>query len=814
MGRLWQDVRYAFRTVLKTPGFTAVVVISIALGIAANTTVFSIVNGLFLGALPVNDAERLLSFSDNRSDFSYPDYLDYRDQTGHVFEGVSATFPIAPASLGGVGEPERIWGQLVSGNFFSVVGANPVVGRTFLPEEDKVPGRDPVVVLSHSLWRRRFGSDPGVQGRTVTLNGLRFSIVGVAPSGFHGAVRGIQPEFWVPLAMNEHIMPDFAMFHITTQRNAQCLLLNARLRNGVSRTQAAAAVEVVKRRIDDTYRKDEKRHRPPPTLDAAGGLIDGNGPKALGLIGVLMVMVSLVLMVACANVANLLLARATTRQKELAVRAAMGAGRGQLMRQLLTESVLLALAGAAGGFLLAVLAANALSRIELPLPLPIVFDFAPDLRVLVFTAGLSLLTALLFGLAPALRATRVDLVAGLKDEATGFRGLRSFGLRNGLVLAQVALSAVLLAGAGLFLHSFRNASSIDIGMQPDKVLLLAVDPKRQHYSRERTQQFLAHLRRRISALPGVRSVSFADNIPLTIFGTNYDFKAEGGKDRDERKINANVYTVGSGFFETMGIPLLRGRDFNRRTDNEHVAIINETMAWQLFGNDDPLGRQMIGGTTRSTIIGVARNSKSRTLGEDPANCAYLFLEAAPENIVGYFGITMAVKTWVDPQGLIRPVRGEIAQLDPDMAIFSTGTMQDHVDKSLLLPRVLAALLGICGAVGLTLAAIGLYGVMSYSVRRRTREIGIRMALGAKPGGVLRMVLRQGLTLTAAGLAIGLGIALVLGRFAASLLYGISGTDTVTFVVVPGVLLAAALVAILFPARRAAHLEPTAALRYE
>jgi predicted permease len=824
MNTLFGDVRYTFRTLSKAPGFAAVIIISIALGIAANATVFSVANGLLWGTLPVRDPGRLVVFDEGKS-LSYPDFTDYRDQTRDVFEGgVCAHFPLIPASLGVSGEPERVWGQAVSGNYFSAVGVPLALGRGILPSDDEVQGRDAVVVLSHALWQRRFGSDRGIVGREAVLNGQRYTVVGVTAPGFTGADRGLRTEFWVPLAMVEEIMPDLGKEPLRTKRRAQWLILNARLNPGVTHAQAVAAVNVVKKRLDDTYRKDEKNHRPPLTLNAAGSLIGGSETPALTLMAVLMVVVGLVLLVACANVANLLLARSTTRQREIAIRLAMGAGRRRLIRQLLTESILLASGGAVAGFALAAIAARAISRFQLPMPFPIVFDFNVDLRVLAFTAGLAVLTGILFGLAPALRATRPDLVGALKNESPGFGRMRRFGLRNALVIVQVALSLVLLAGAGLFLRSLQNASSIDLGMKPDHILLMAFDPKLQNYSREKTQQLLSTLRERVSALPGVRSVSFVDSLPLSIGGVNFDFKAANGAGRKPQQANADTYSVGSGFFETMGIPLLRGRDFNRRTGDEHVAIINETMARRLFGNEDPIGRQItndnpLEGQTKAdktpyTIIGLAGDSKSRTLGEKPANCAYLFLEAAPEKVFSFFGISLAVKTSVGPRSLIHPVRAEIAALDPNLAVFNTETMQEHVDKSLLLPRISALLLGVFGGIGLTLAAIGLYGVMSYSVRRRTREIGIRMALGAKPGKVLGMVLFQGLAVTAVGLAIGLALALALGRFAASLLYGISGTDLTTFLIVPAVLLAAAMAAIIFPARRAAHVEPSTALRYE
>lgn len=809
-----KDVRYAFRTLAKSPGFTAVILISVALGIAANATVFSVANGLLWGVLPVKDPGRMVMFSEGKS-FSYPDYLDYREQTTDVFEGgVAAHFPLIPASLGGVGEPERVWGQVVSGNYFSILGVNMALGRPILPEEDRLMGRDHVAVLSHSLWQRRFGADAGILGRDVVLNGQRYTVVGVAPAGFHGSERGIVSDFWVPLPMVEVIMPDLTMpGGGSTKRGNPWLLLDARLKPKVSRAQAVVAVNLVKKRLDDTYRKDEKHHDA-ITLQTAGGLIAASVTPAYALMAVLMVVVALVLLVACANVANLLLARATGRQKEIGIRLAMGAGRGRLIRQLLTESFLLALAGASVGFLLATGAARAISSFRLPAPIPVVFDFNVDMRVALFTVGLSLVTALLFGLVPALRATRPDLVGALKEgSAVSGRAGRS-GMRNTLVIVQVALSLVLLTAAGLFLRSLRNASSIDIGFKPANILVLRVDPKIHNYSPERTVQFLSQLRDRVSALPGVRSASFVNLVPLSLAGNGRNFDVDATKDRPAQSVNADVYGVFSGYFQTMGIPLLRGRDFELQANKQDVAIINETMAGHLFPNQDPIGRLVRADKDSYTVIGVVRNSKSRTVGEGPVNCAYLFLDVALGKGVLFFGISTLVKTSVDPRRLDRPVREQIAALDPNMAVFNTETMQEHLNESLLLPRLSAWLLGSFGAVGLTLGAIGLYGVMSYSVRRRTHEIGVRVALGARPGTVLAMVLRQGLALTSVGLAIGLSIAVAVGRLAASLLYGISGTDLITFLTVPAVLVAAALVAIVIPARRAARVDPVVALRNE
>ncbi|HWR51581.1 MAG TPA: FtsX-like permease family protein, partial [Bryobacteraceae bacterium] len=460
-------------------------------------------------------------------------------------------------------------------------------------------------------------------------------------------------------------------------------------------------------------------------------------------------------------------------------------------------------------------AARGLSRLSLPLPIPITFDLTPDLRVMAFTAALAVLTGILFGFAPAIRATRPNLTGALKGDSVVFGKTRRFSLRNGLVIVQVALSMVLLAGSGLFLRSLGNASSIDIGMRPGNVLMMAVDPKLHNYSPEKNRQFVAQLRERVQALPGVQNVTFLDSIPLSIGGTSFDFKADG---KEAKSANADVYNVGANFFKTMEITLLRGRDFSAATDGK-AAIVNENLARHLFGTDDPVGRQMTANAGQPpkdvyTVVGVARNTKSRTLSEAPANCAYLYLESRPEAVMSFYGISIAAKTSGNPRRLERAMRQQIAMLDPNLAIFNTRTMEEHLEGALLVPRLCATLLTIFGAAGLTLAAIGLYGVMSYSVRRRTREFGIRIALGAHAPGLLRMVVRQGLVLAGIGLAIGFAIAFSLSKFAASMLYGIDAHDAVTFTAVPAILLAVALLAIVVPARRAAGIQPMQALRSE
>ncbi|HLN00154.1 MAG TPA: ABC transporter permease [Bryobacteraceae bacterium] len=807
---LTQDVSYAWRTLRKSPGFTGAVIFSVALGIAANTTVFSIVNAVLLGSLPVRQPARLVNFSEGNS-FSYPDYLDYRNQTKDVFEGVCANLVLVPASLGGVAEPERIWGQLTSGNYFAVVGVKPALGRGFVPEEDQVPDRDPVVVLSYGLWRRRFGADPAIVGRAVILNNLRYTVVGVAPAGFHGAARAIVPEFWVPLAMASEMMPDLAKEQ--NQRDSSWLMLDARLKAGVSRERALAAVNVVKKRLDAAYRKTEKNPTP-ITLSVAGGFPGGASGFVFGLMATLMIVVGLVLLIACANVANLLLARASARQKEIGIRLAIGASRARLIRQLLTESILLSSLGAAAGFLLAVAAIRPIARFELPLPLPIGFDFTPDLRVFAFTAVLSVVTGIVFGLAPALRATRPDLVATLKDQGGAVSSFRRFGMRNVLVVTQVALCLVLLVGSSLFLRSLGNASSIDLGMRTDNLLMMGFDPKLHHYSPDKTRLFLTELRAGVTALPGVKSVSYLDIVPLLSIGSHTEnVQAEDGK-RGTEPSRADVFSVGTDFFETMGIPLLRGQAFHSPLGTAPVAIVNETLAKQLFPHEQTIGRVLRMADKTYAVVGIAKNSKSNYFGEGPESIIYVPLEQHPEDVMSFIGISILVKTAGNPRAMTRAVRAQIAALDPNLAVFGVQTMQEHAEKSMLVPRLSAVLLGVFGAVGLVLATIGLYGVLSYSVRRRTHEIGIRMALGASARGVLRMVAQQGMLLAGVGLAIGLAISFGVWRFAASLLYGISATDGVTFIGVPVLLMAVAFVATMLPARRASRVDPMDALRYE
>jgi predicted permease len=602
--------------------------------------------------------------------------------------------------------------------------------------------------------------------------------------------------------MRRDFVPD--LVKDAEKRTAYWIGVSGRLKPGVTRVQAVAALNVVHTRINQTYRKNDRRDS--LTLDKAGR-IPGERQGVAGLMAILMVVVALVLLIACANVANLMLARAVDRQREIGIRLAVGAGRARLVSQLLTESVILAALGAVGGFALAYAAARALSRFQLPLPIPFALDFTPDLRVLAFTAAVTVAAGVLFGIAPAIMASRTDLVSALKGR---------FGLCNLLVGVQVTLFSVLLIAAGLFVRSLASAASMDLGIRPEGVLMMAVDPKTAGYSNERLREFLRQAEERLTALPGVRSAAAVNILPLSMAQSGENFRdADAGEKADSTE--ANVFATTAAFFQTVGMPLLRGRTFRPLTDlDAPVALVNRTMARRLFGNREPLGRRIRDGKGKTyEIIGVTGDSKSVTLGEEVRACAYTYLPRdAAEQVLSLLGMTFLVKTGGDPAAMVRPVRDEILKLDTTLAVFNVDSLGRHVSRAFLVPRLCAVLFGVFGLIGLVLAAVGLFGVVSYSVRSRTREIGIRVALGATPGAILRLVLTQGLAIVALGLALGLAIAAAVSRFTASLLYGVSPTDLLTFAAVPVVLLLTAVAAVVVPARRACAIRPMDALRLE
>ncbi|MGD0578247.1 MAG: ABC transporter permease [Bryobacteraceae bacterium] len=809
---LRQDLTYAIRSFAKTPALTATIVVSMALGIGANTTVFSIVNELLITIVPVRDPERLFVMTRGQApSCSIPAYLEFRDQTRQVFEGVTAHSLIpAAANVRAGGSAQRVWGGLVSGNFFQVTGAPLFLGRGIFPNEDEVRGRDAVVVLGYDLWRR-LGEDRTIVGKRITLSGLPYTVVGVTAPGFLGLDRGILNEFWAPLAMRTHLAADIAS--IDMSRNCQWIEMTARLRPGVTREQALAAANLVHARAHKQFEPNDQLE--PMVLVRAGHVGTFLQEILNPLVSALAVVVGLLLLIACANVANLLLARAATRQHEIGVRLAVGADRRRIVRQLLTESILLSTAGAVLGFLLTIPVAAALAQIQPQFGIPMRFDFTPDVRVLGFTAALAVLTGVLFGLAPALTGTRGSLSEAMTETGWGGGGSHRGRLASTLVGVQVALSLILLVTAGLFLRSLHNASSIDVGMKPQGALMAAVDPIGPSYSLDKKKRLFHDLQERVEALPGVQALGYIDLPPLSMAESNSNFS-----DADSaagQRIRGDKMRVSQHYFDASGISLLQGRDFETaRDDKARVALINRTLAQRLFGQDSPIGRHVRDGNEQGTknvyeVIGIVRDAKVESVGE--ATVPSLFLHLVDfDGSLSFYGVTMIARTRGDPLLLATAMQREVSALDPELPLFNVKTLQSHIDEALLLPRVSGALFGAFGSIGLVLALVGLYGVVNYSVRTRTREIGIRMALGARPARVAGSVLRQGLVVVGAGLSLGLAVAYSLSRFMASLLYGIMPTDPMTFLGVPTILLVASLAALLLPARRASRIEPMTALR--
>ncbi|HYY97780.1 MAG TPA: ABC transporter permease [Pyrinomonadaceae bacterium] len=838
---LLQDVKFGARTLGKNPGFALIVTLTLALGIGANTAIFSFVNAVLLRPLPVAEPERLVYvFGGTRATpynvSSYPDYVDYRDRN-NVFSDLIAYSPIT-LSLNDNGQAEMISGLIVTGNYFDALGVSARVGRTFLPEEDTTPGGHPVAVISHGLWQGRFGADPGIAGRKLLLNGQPFTIVGVSPSGFNGAALGETYDIYVPMAMQALVRPPRGGYSgemnpdLLSKRGPRWLDLVGRLKPGVSAEEAQAALGTLAAQLAQAY-PDTNRDQTATVSPVSGGDPTQRGTLR-SVACLLLAVVGLVLLIACANVANLLLARAAGRRKEISLRLALGASRGRLVRQLLTESLLLALLGGASGLLLAVWLVNTLRTYSPPANFfPVAFDFSLDGNVLGFTLLLSIVTGLVFGIAPALQASNPDLIAALKDEAAlvpgaGGRTARRFSLRNLLVVAQVALSLVLLISAGLFLRSLQQAQRIDPGFDPERVLTMPLNINLLRYTKTQGQEFYRQVLERVGALPGVQSATLTRTPPLsgasrqstvTISGAESPDRAgqsesSGGGGGEVANNLTLTSPVGPDYFRTLNIPLMRGRDFTAqdREGAPGVAIVNETFARRYFPGEDPIGQRVSLGGARGPwleVVGLARDGKYITLGEAPAPFLYQPLAQRHET-----GMVLLVRAGGDPAQLVAAVRGEVRAIEPNVPLTNSRTMEDLLSTSLYPARMGATLLGAFGLLALLLASVGLYGVVSYSVSRRTREIGIRMALGARGGDVLRLVLRQSMTLVAFGVLLGLAAAFAATRMLVGFLYGVSPTDPSAFVGIAVLLTLVSLAASLVPARRAARIDPLVAFKHE
>jgi putative ABC transport system permease protein len=802
MRTLLQDLRFGFRMLWKRPGFTAVAALVLALGVGANTAIFSVVNAVLLRPLPYPGAERIVAFDGvnpskgiTESNLSAPDFEDWRSED-RAFEGLSVYWT-ANASLTGGDEPERVALGRVGGDFFRVMGVGAAAGRAVGPEDDKQGGAD-VAVIGHGLWRRHFGASPEVIGRRIEVSGRSYEVVGIMPPGFDFPQRA---EIWAPARLDASKEP----------RDNRSYSVIGRLKEGVSLREAQAELDGLTARLAAAY---------PPTNAGWGVQLKTLKDNIVGPVRVMLLVllgaVAFLLLVACANVANLTLARAAARRREVAVRLALGAGRWRVARQLMTESLLLSLLGGAAGVALSVWLVDLLVALA-PEDTPRISEAGVDASVLLFALGAAGLTGALVGLAPALQATRPDVQAALKEGGRGAAGERG-GLRSLLVVSEVAISVVLLVGAGLLVKSFARLGSVNPGFDPAGVMTIRVALPSARYKEPRQKaEFYEKLLERVRAVPGVESAGAVLSLPLggSNFSVGRSFIREGRPETPEEATNAGYQVVSPGYFGAARVPLVAGRDFDER-DGEGatmVVVVNETLARQSFPGEDPLGKRIkVWRDEKFTreVVGVVGDVKSQTLDAEAGPQIYV----PHKQDAGWGGLSLAVRAKGDPQSLVPSLRAEVRALDSNLPVFDVKTLGQVVDASLAYRRATAVLMAAFACLAAALAAVGLYGVISYAVTQRTREIGIRVALGARPGDVLRLVLRQGGALVVAGVALGALLAFAATRAMQSLLYEVSSADPAVFILVPLLLGAVALVACLVPARRAARVDPMVALRHE
>jgi putative ABC transport system permease protein len=808
---LCQDLRFGARMLAKQPGFTLIATLTLALGIGVNTAIFSVVDAVLLRPLPFREAERLMMLGtvdsrkgDGLSSVSYPNFVDLRAQSGS-FERL-AVFRDRSFTLTGSGEPARLKGVVASADLFALLGVSPSLGRSFRPEEDNAGAS--VVILSHGLWRRRFNSDPQVIGRNITLDDRSLTVVGVAPAGFQFPIAAEPADLWTTIAHDAT-----GNDPMTAQRGLAYLSVIGRLKPGVSGAQAQAEMDGIARSLERQYPDDNAHHgaRLAPALEQIVG--DVRRPLLI-LFGA----VGCVLLIACANVANLLLARATARRREIALRAALGASRGRVIRQLLTESVLLALAGSVCGWLLAWSCMESLLSLS-PENIPRLQDIRLDGRVFGFTLLVSLLTGAVFGLAPALQAAKTELTETLKEGGRSGEGARGARLRGALIIAEVAVALVLMAGAGLLLNSFWRLLQVNPGFDPRQTLTFRLSLPASKYSGSQAVAFFERLQARLQNLPGVRGASVTFALPFGKGNIDTALDIEGRPVAPGDRPHVECQSVLPDYFRTLGIRLIKGRDFNARDDlnARRVAIINEALARRFFPNEDPIGKRIRPGITTEPgdaptreIIGVVSDVRYLSLTADVPPEIYM---PYPQFTISNW-MRIALRTDADPRSLISAARVEVQALDKELPVFEVKTLDQYVSGAVAHPRFNAILLLLFAGVALLLTAVGIYGVISYSVTQRTREIGIRMALGAPSQDMLRLVVKQGMTLTLIGVGAGLGGALALTRLLKTLLFGVSAADPLTFSIIVLSLIIVAFVACWLPARRATKVDPLVALRQE
>ena len=804
LGSLWQDIRYGLRLIRKNPGFSAIVVLTLAVGIGANTAIFSVVNAVMLRSLPFGDPDRLVRINESNPErgwpifgVSHPNFLDWRERN-QTFTAMAATSGISP-NIGTAPQVEVVRGSAVTVDFLTVLGETPLIGRNFLPEEDKPGGNTRVVILTYGSWQRRFGGDPGVLGKTLTINDNAFTIVGVLRESF-GWGTGANFELLVPLAPDPQ-----------RSRGDHRLLVIGKLKEGVSREQALADMNTIAAQLAEQYPDSNK-----------GWLVGGQSfydwliPEQIRRSLLLFLgAVGIVLLIACSNVANLMLARANARQKEISIRIALGAGRRRIGSQLLVESLSLAMISGVVGLGVAWLAMKALRAMD-PGDVPRLDELSMDVRVLGFSVLISLLTGILFGLAPAIHAARTNLNEMLKEGGRSVTGGRlRQRIRSMLVTVEVGLSVALLVSAGLLLRSFWRLQDVSPGFKPDHLLTMRVNlPRNRYPENPRAWGFYKRFLEEVGALPGVESVAVSSGLPMSGGGTAGEVRVEGRPAADGTQASADWRVVSPGYFHAMGIPL-RGREFEERDNNDapQVTIISEEMARRYWPDEDPIGKSvtlMSFGRTPFTVIGVAGNVRTVALESDSNPMTYTSTPFA----ASWNPMNLVIRTSGDPASQVAAVRSQLASIDPNIPVYEVRTMDEIVAGTLGSRRFTMFLLAVFAGVALLLACVGLFAVMAYLVSQRTHEIGVRLALGARPGDVFRLVIGRGMTLAAAGSALGLGGAWAIGRFIESMLYQVKPTDPITLASAPVVLLVVALLACYVPARRAMKVDPMVALRYE
>ena len=823
------DIKYAVRWLRRSPGFAAVAILSLGLGIGANTAMFSLVDALLLRPIPVEDPDSLVDVFTSSSDgdeyatTSYPDYLDIQAQNTVFTEMTAYSMMLAPLNLGD--RARLVMGHIVTSNHFNMLGIGPFLGRMLQPS-DEAPDAERVVVISYRMWRADFGGDPAVVGKTLQLRGQAYTIIGVAPASFTGVIPIIVPELWLPVTYADEVEPAGINDNVpsptgrtrTERRGSRWLFVKGRLRPGVTVAAAGANVQVLASQLAAAHPETNRNRRMSAfaTNDVRMLVPQAGGPLSIGSAGV-MAVVGLVLLIACANVAGMLLARASSRQREISVRLAIGASRWHIVRQMLSEGLVLGVFGAAIAAAIASTIVRLLLSMRLPIPGTIMLDVRLDLRTLAFALGVAIAAGVLAALAPALKASSMRLAADLRGEqpSARFAG-RRWALRDVLVVGQLALTMVLLVTAGLLLRSLAASQAADVGFRTSGLAMVAADTGMVRYTAERSEEFWRQALERVAAMPGVESAAIVS--PRLPFDVNYnqdtiriDGKVYGPDDRGE--VVANV-AVSPDYFETLAVPIVEGRGFTAadRRDGPGVAVVNETMARRYWPNESAVGQtfeRSFGDGQKYRVVGVSRDHRVYTINERPA--PYLHFAAAQRPSRYNY---LVARTRGEASQLLAALRRDLLTLEPGMVFVSSNTMEDSLELSLLPQRAAAWLALAFGGVGTLLAAIGLYGVIAFSVTRRTREIGVRVAVGADTTDVLRLVMRQGLALAALGAVVGVGLAVVLASVLRGVLYGISSFDPVAWGAALAVLFGAAFAANLVPARRAMRVNPITALRAE